>query len=206
MEKQIAVQTRKQNGVSILPPSLDSVQTGRLDDTSLTPAIAFNTPSMASMVKQHRENIYTSIELLLAQLEMSVNIGKNINEDQLAGIAKAIYSRYYKFSIEEVALVLRKGRQGDFGKLYDRLDEMIIMEWFEKYDCSGEREALVQNARINSMKEGRQEYNEVISKIMERPEIKKMAQELIKKSEEETNKESNYQEFRKQYLLKKQQA
>jgi hypothetical protein len=45
---------------------------------------------------------------------------------QISEIATDVYQKYYFLSLEEFILVLKKGRTGEFGKVYDRLDGPII--------------------------------------------------------------------------------
>lgn len=161
---------------------------------------------MASQIKANRGEVITCIELLIVKLAMSVNVGKNIEPHQAADISQSIYKKYYKLSIEEVALVLKKGRAGEFGKLYDRLDEMIIMDWFEKYDCGHERESLVQNARIEASKQDKEENETGINLLMNNPRIIDLANDLIMEKETEAQKQKKFNDFRLEYLKNKTNA
>lgn len=191
--------------LSILPKGLETILRGDILklEQSLTTVSAFQNNSMASCIKQNKEQVYSCIELLIIKTAMSLNVGKNIEPHQAPAIAQAIYKRYYKFSIEEVALVLRKGRAGEFGKLYDRLDEMIIMDWFQKYDCSEERDALVQNARIEAEKKDKDEQDSSLSILMNNINILELSNKLNGEKEIKKQNQESFNEFRKEYLKNK---
>jgi hypothetical protein len=117
----------------------------------LTPAKAFG-GQMSNFVKSNKNDLFMAIEKLIAMLVMSVNVGKTIQPNQASSVAMAIYKRYYFYSLDEIALVFRKGKQGDYGILYDKLDEGTIMEWFKKYDMD-ERMPYVENFRTQQNNE-----------------------------------------------------
>jgi hypothetical protein len=173
-----------------------------MHERGLTPTTAFGKPSLATYRKDNENLLYSNLETLLIRLSMSFNLGKNLESWQISEIATDVYQKYYFLSLEEFLLVLKKGRTGEFGKIYDRLDGAVIMEWFEKYETSDERQSLVKQRRIALEKLDRQENEEIFVNIFQHPQMQQLVQNLGKNRETTKDKTSDedYQQFKAQYL------
>ncbi len=205
MEEQRQIQQTKkaENSLIILPKKLDNIFNA--DEmqlikhvSNLTPATAFG-GQMSNFVKEFRPQLLTSIEKLLAMVAVSINVGKNITVKQLPGLAEEIYQKYYFYSIDEIALVLRKGKQGEYGKSYDRLDGMIILEWFSKYDIN-EREMYVTNARQQLNNDYERGSINAIYEMIGQDGVKKIIEKFEKEKEDTENREEGFQSFRDKYF------
>lgn len=148
-------------------------------ERNLTPALAFKKKSLAQFRKENPESLYLVIETLLVKLAMSLNIGKNLEQWQITELAGDICQKYYFYSLEEIILVFKKGRIGEFGQLYDRLDSSVVMAWFEKYDTSEERMKLVQNFRVSQIHNDKKDQETQLSKLMENPKMKELITQMI---------------------------
>lgn len=140
------------------------------------------------------------IERLLAGLALSLNVGKNLEPHQLSGLAKKIYAKYYYLSFDELIHVFDKGSSGQYGKLFDRVDEEVIFGWLEKYDTD-ERLGLVQkltSQEIEEQKQDKEAETKFLADIL-KPITEKLTAELDKEKE----KEDNYKKFREQYFKSK---
>jgi hypothetical protein len=179
MENKLQPTTTKSNAVSLTSTNelfralvKGDFKTIAIAERDLSPANSFGKPSLAKIRKFDEKNLYLCIEHLLVKLSLSLNIGKNLGEWQIVELAGDIYQKYYFYSLEEIILVLKKGRNGEFGQIYDRLDASVIMGWFDKYDTSDERANLVQNRRINKAQEEKKEQEFVLAKITDNDQIK----------------------------------
>lgn len=94
------------------------------------------------------------IETWIVNISEFVNIGKNMNENQIYETAQMILDSYPYFTLADINLIFKKAKKGDFGQIYDRLDGQIIFSWFTKYNslrCSEAEEQSINQA--NSFKE-----------------------------------------------------
>ncbi len=157
---------------------------------------------MSSLVKGHRESLLIAIEILVTNLATSVNVKFNIEPEQLPDIARAIYNNYYFYSIEEVALILRKGSEGEMGKIYDRLSKDMILDWFKIYD-EKYRSNFIHNSRIEQDREFKEVQEEVIKLLGGENNIGRMIEQLKKEEDGGVDKEQKYKEFKENYFKNK---
>ena len=68
-----------------------------------------------------------------------VKVGKRISAHIVIELAEDILEVYWRLKIDEIALALKNGRRGKYGKIYDRLDSPTIMGWIDAYDKSEEK-------------------------------------------------------------------
>jgi hypothetical protein len=150
---------------------------------------------LAQDIGAQKEIIYAIIERLLAGLALSLNVGKNIEPFQLKPLAIKIYARYYFLSFDELMYVFDKGSSGEYGKLYDRVDEEIIFTWIQCYDVN-ERQSTAR--MLVEQEEAKQKTSPQEYEILE-----KLYAKSIEETEEEKKKKENYQKFREQYFKTK---
>lgn len=152
------------------------------------------------MIVKHEPDVYRAIEVLVANLAMQVNVKYNIEPHQAPDIARGIYKKYYFYSIEEIAIVLRKGGEGELGQIYDRLSKDIILKWFIEYDTRF-RDQLVNSTRQqinNEYEQGQEEISTILG-----PAIAKIIEKMDKEDQEATDKEKNYKAFKEEYFKSK---
>ena len=102
-----------------------------------TPAQVFNTnlPTMGTVKKVYGDDFAQAyIETWIVNISEFVNIGKNMNENQIYETAQMILDSYPYFTLADINLIFKKAKKGDFGQIYDRLDGQIIFSWFTKYN------------------------------------------------------------------------
>ncbi len=114
------------------------------------------------------------ISSILTKFVKKFNIGKNMNLEQIADAAKDIARLYYFMKPSELKYVLNKAKAGGYGKIYDRLDGPLILEWLNTY--MEEREAAC--ARHQEAKN--LEYKKDINEAFEHEQMKEIY-ETIKK-------------------------
>jgi hypothetical protein len=122
-----------------------------------TPAQVFGTnlPTMGTVKKVYGDGFAQAyIETWIVNVSEFINIGKNMNLNQVCETAQMILDDYPYFTLADINLVFKKAKKGDFGQIYDRLDGQIILSWFLKYNmirCSEAEEQSISQA--NSFKE-----------------------------------------------------
>lgn len=76
----------------------------------------------------------TSIQELLSNLQDSLNVDKKLSLTQEYEAATLLIEKYGNLlTLEEVALVFKKAKMSEYGKIFNRVDVQIIFEWIEKY-------------------------------------------------------------------------
>lgn len=70
---------------------------------------------------------------MITEISLFVNVGKNMDIDQINQTANLLYEKCMVLKIEDLKLFSKKFRTGEFGKLYDRLDGTIIIEAMDVY-------------------------------------------------------------------------
>ncbi len=79
------------------------------------------------------ENLIRSVMQLLIRLMDSVNC-KQLSGDAIILLSSDILEKMKYESLEDIVLMLKMGRQGDFGKNYQSIDSTLICgEWFPAY-------------------------------------------------------------------------
>lgn len=79
------------------------------------------------------------------------NIGKNMNMSQVNETIRLIRHEYYYLKIDDFRLFFENIKLGLYGKLYDRFDGAIILEWLSEY--SNNRFAESENIQRKIQKE-----------------------------------------------------
>ena len=80
------------------------------------------------------EDVVKNKGTALSGLSNTMNLQNKLNEAQVMEIAVEIISMYYYLTMEDIYLIFRKAKRGEFGKVYGSLSMIDIFEWFTKYD------------------------------------------------------------------------
>ena len=56
-----------------------------------------------------------------------------MNDIQMAQTADLIFDEFYYLNIEDFKLCFNMAKSGKFGKVYDRIDGQVIMDWLSTY-------------------------------------------------------------------------
>lgn len=106
------------------------------------------------------------IETWIVNISEFVNIGKNMNENQIYETAQMILDSYPYFTLADINLIFKKAKKGDFGQIYDRLDGQIIFSWFTKYNslrCSESEEQSINQANFFKERDNRPNDRDTMS-------------------------------------------
>lgn len=116
--------------------------------------VAAQTPTIAKIKNQASETDARAL-LYIAVCEVCdfFNVGKNMNDLQIALTVDLIIERFWHLRLEEIKFCFRRAMTRE--RLFDRLDGNIIIGWITEYDAERTEEAM----RISEQKET-QELNE----------------------------------------------
>lgn len=101
------------------------------------------------------------------------NVGKAMGAVQIAQTADLVIEEYYFFKPDDFKLCFTRVKKGLYGKIYDRIDGQMILEWLHQY--KQERCAMAENESINGSRSWDIPEGEMTSKRLEAayPELKK---------------------------------
>lgn len=125
------------------------------------------------------------IEMWLVDLRLSVNIGKRMTDDQCTQTAILLLQDFYNLKIADINLIFRKAKTGQFGEMYNRLDGVMIYQWFDQYF----------NQRCEIAEQMSQKEHDNLKYNQER--------EYSDEKRGEAQNETDFQKFRADYLAKK---
>lgn len=78
------------------------------------------------------------------------NVGKTMGAIQVAQTADLVIEEYYFFKPDDFKLCFTRVKKGLYGKIYDRIDGQMILEWLHQY--KQERCAMAEDESINGSK------------------------------------------------------
>lgn len=184
--------------------------------------IAAKTPTIADI----KNNVsLTDVRALLSIAICEVcdffNIGKNMNDVQIAMTVDLIIERFWYMKLEEIKYCFRRAMMRE--KLFDRLDGNIIIGWLREYDAERTEEAI----RASDQKETQQNnqptetpdavgYDDYIKRLRHRAKTDSSAAKLLNEidkpttqrltlltNETQSQKEHEFKLWKLKYLLKK---
>lgn len=92
-------------------------------------------PTLAEVEKTYGyEFLQAYLEGWIVNLREFVNVGKKMTDMQTFETAMIILQDYKYLTIADINLLFKRAKSGYYGKLYDRLDGQIILDWFRSYD------------------------------------------------------------------------
>lgn len=74
------------------------------------------------------------IVLIINDVVQFFNVGKTMNDNQVAQTADLILDNFGYLKIEDFKYCFSLAKMGHFGQVYDRLDGQIILSWLSKYE------------------------------------------------------------------------
>jgi hypothetical protein len=164
---------------------------GQLEISEIKDAIKSTSPSIAVM---RRELGVQSVKLILfiwiADLVQFFNVGKTMNEQQVGITVDLVLKRFFFLKPEDFKICFENAKSGNYGRLFDRLDGSIIIEWLSDY-CS-ERINIFQQKSDNDHL--RSKNVQVLPK-----EIVNVYTEIRTGIEAEHDKEEQFKEFIQKY-------
>lgn len=113
--------------------------------------VAAETPTLAKIKNDISLNDCRALlSIAICEVCDFFNIGKNMNDTQVALTVDLIIEEFWHLKLEEIKFCLRRAMRNE--KLYDRLDGNIIIGWLRAYDNERTEEAM----RISDSEAARQ--------------------------------------------------
>ncbi len=117
----------------------------------LTPALARQSVQVSALTAAARGDAAEALGNLLTFAAAQFNVGKNLNDVQIAVLAGQLLRDYWHWRFDEFALVLREAVAGRYGTTYDRVDGPTINGWCQLYEA--QRNALEADATEQQVRE-----------------------------------------------------
>lgn len=150
-----------------------------------------STPSLATLSKYQSEALAIGILCkLIGDTCDFFNVGGNMTDAQIQQTAIMIIDSYHWFNVYDFTLCFKNGKAFKYGKLYDRLDGAVLLEWLAKYNEERLGAAQLHNQRKS--REQKQKAKEIAPNVaavlrkFAKPEAAgpKMSQEEIERKKQ----------------------
>lgn len=93
--------------------------------------------AMAALRRADGNLLMSKIVMLIETYISRLNINKNMSAQQIAWCAQDICNsdnvEVYALSLDDIQLCLNRGISGEYGEIYDRIDQTVIFGWLKKY-------------------------------------------------------------------------
>jgi len=90
--------------------------------------------SLALIRREAGEEVVIKVlSTLILEASLFFNVAQSITPSQVTQSAHLILKRYYYLNLADIKLCIEMGKSGDFGKIYDRFDGGVVMNWFSEY-------------------------------------------------------------------------
>lgn len=144
--------------------------------STFTEAVKSTSPVLKELVSEHGEIMVKAIlTKKIAGIVKFFNVGKSMNDIQIADTISLILEHYPRLKPEDIELCFKKAKSGQYGQLYDRLDGQVILGWIFAYTQA--KSEFVEHNNFIIHKE-----NKLLNEAPSTTEGKKAGFELLKKS------------------------
>lgn len=98
-------------------------------------ALDVKRPSLSKIeIKDGRQKCEQIIAIIIDDLVRFFNLKITINDEQLAFTSELIFDKYKHYSVSQLLYFSRMVKSAEIGKVYDRIDGAMIMEWLQIFD------------------------------------------------------------------------
>lgn len=116
-------------------PTLEKLSMKPLRTSSVSDALMSSNPAFAVIRKaKGRDSAMTLLAAIITNGLKYFNVGKGMTPEQVVLAADLILTDFHYLKPDEVAMTFRMAASGRFGKIYDRIDPAVIMEWMAEFD------------------------------------------------------------------------
>lgn len=137
--------------------------------------------------------------LILASVNKCIqSLDIEMDNSTVSILVEDIVEKFKYDSIEDIQLCLKKGRQGNYGPVYGKINMIIVTEWMAKHleEKSREREKIIEARKSDGKFTGWETREDYIK------EAKKPIQKTVKEKRKDSDDE--YRKFRAEYIANKQ--
>lgn len=145
------------------------------------------TPSLVAIARYGDEVV--ALELLSSMISRTAkffNVGGAMTAEQVDETACLVFDLYRTLTIDDCALCLKRAKAGQYGKVFDRLDGAVVLQWFATY--LAERSEAMEQASIKAHYDRKEAERTAVwdkAAIAKLGELLVAAQEREKKRKEE---------------------
>lgn len=118
-------------------------------------AIFYSNAPQISLIKKEFGviDLQASIVLIVNDVLKFFNVGKTMNDIQMAQTVDLIIEKFPLYKLDDISLCFREAKSGLYGPVYDRIDGQVIMNWLYLYDANKTNEIIdIQEKRKSSYK------------------------------------------------------
>lgn len=91
-------------------------------------------PMVRSLIsEQGRPRLLLMVSIMIRDFCSSVNVVRNMNEDQIIEAAAMLLDECGNFRLEDYTMMFALAKRGQLVKIYDRIDIQVINEILDKY-------------------------------------------------------------------------
>lgn len=105
------------------------------------------------------------------QLQIYFNLERQMTLPQIEMTIDIIKENFYYFSAEDFSKCFRAAMSGKYGKIYNRIDGAVIMDWLRTYDIERTekivQEQMQKNTEQNKEIMSTESFNTAMQKIMD---------------------------------------
>ena len=123
--------------------------------TSTLEAIKSEAPTIAEIRSQYGVgDLRKAIVKQLMSLNAYLHFDNPLSTMEMLDTADIVMQKYYYLKPADIALVLQRGRTGQYGKMFNRISAQDVIGWFATYVderfAEAERDTLNRHAEIKS--------------------------------------------------------
>ena len=118
-------------------PILFKKQVSALNELKIVDLVLAEDNEQKSLILLSQEDhtlLIDEICLLIIDLQKFFDTKRSLDEDQIVEIAEMIVGEYRNLYVLDLAFCFKQGKLGKYGKVYDRLDGGIILDWVREWD------------------------------------------------------------------------
>lgn len=120
------------------------------------------TPTLADIKNSASEtDLRALLYIAICEVCDFFNVGKNMNDVQIATTVDLIIENYWHLRLEEIKFCLRRAMRRE--KLFDRLDGNIILGWIGAYDDERTEEAMAVSEEEDTKMQQAEEAGEPVT-------------------------------------------
>lgn len=163
----------------------------QLEVSTIEEAIKSKSPALSILRRELGiESAKLIVFIWVADLVQFFNVGKTMNEHQVGETVNLIFKRFFFLKPEDIKLCFDNAKSGNYGKLFDRFDGMIILDCLSDYVSK----------RIESFeqKSDNEHFRSKNEQILPK-EVVNVFTEIRTGIEQDYDKEQEFKEFLKKY-------
>lgn len=105
-----------------------------LKTSSISTMVAAKTPTIARIKNEASEtDVRALLYIAICEVCDFFNVGKNMNDTQVALTADLIIEEFWHLRLEEIKYCFRRAMRRE--KVFDRIDGNIVLGWLDQYDA-----------------------------------------------------------------------